>query len=84
MAREQIVILWGDTERDTVNGLAWDGGSGPLRVYGRDQYDPRAGENVPYCGSVEEACAYWTARPNQPAQCPPHVARQFGFAVTGN
>ena len=77
----KIVILWGVTAGMRVNGLAWDGGRGDLRVYDRDHYDARAGENLPYCATVREAADYWTAHPNQPVQCPINVARKLGFSV---
>jgi hypothetical protein len=77
----KIVILWGNMATETVNGLAWNGGDGDLRVYDRDRYDARAGENLPYCATAREACDYWTAHPNQPAQCAVYIARRLGFSV---
>lgn len=49
----------------TINVLARHGG---LRVYEKDRYDSRAGENLPYFRTLGELGAFFVANPGKPAQ----------------
>ena len=84
----QVFMVWMNGTRDkdyTFETLAYHSGKGQVRVYYKDQYDPRCDLGLegkrPYFDNSGDAVKYMSDHPGQDGMCQVHhrCAKAFGF-----